>query len=240
MNFSTLETQVGAQRALLTYRSLPDGETIARHTTPANSPKRAVELIQEAQNEAWRIREEMAKSWSPAVLDLVIREVRSSEGTKGKAMTDDLHPIVGPLLKAKYPEGIDAHQREFVVKAWEEEKALRREAAKKAASPSRKINARETEKKKEFQRMKKCIEAYGSWLKGEKRQHGRDSIAAFPKQPNITLKRSGELISTLDSASRQPSVKTDLAELLRNAGFAHADATVAGDCLDLFKKTVTG
>lgn len=240
MNFADFtESAVQAKTALYEYLALPDAAAIASRMAPASSASTATDMILEANKEAWRIRLEMAKKWDEGTMARVDKMLDAEVG-KVPFQLRHLHPITGPLMSARYPDGAFAKMREqtllILQKEQEKEEAEKKNAAKQARKPARSKGGKKATESRERTLMVQCVEGYVIWAGNNSHPLRLGFSNQFPKPKGITRTRIDELLSTLIHALNTPSLLDGLCERLKHRGFPNATAKAVAECMALLTK----
>lgn len=236
-----LSEAAAVERAFEEYLALPDAATIAKHTSLPNSPREALELLQAAKKEAWRIRVEMVRGWANYVFGTVWAKIVTEVGTVPEGARR-VHPILGPLLSVYYGEKVPENKARLHVEKLEhaerlakEERLKKRAYAKASNGAARQREAAQaTNEKKEHGRMVECVKAFAKW----KREHPEASHADCPKPSGMSLKRAQALRGTLYAALTHPSVNDDLLAILQREGFPTATGKAVAECLEALKNNI--
>jgi hypothetical protein len=246
MDISKLELTIEAEKAFYQYLALPDADAIASRMKLAESARDAACSIEDAKAEAWRIRLEMASGWRRAVLARV-HNLASDHVGKIRHEIGEVHPLTGPLYKARYPNGILEHTLDKARAVWAEADAKR---ARKAATKSLKGDdpqsnaAKATNEKKERKRMKKSSIAFLRWaIENNEDILNSQAVMRFPKPNGISLKRVRELLGSLTLSLKHKSVKDEVLVTIKRNGFPNATRRAVTECLailQLCKKNVGG
>ncbi|MFZ2279911.1 MAG: hypothetical protein WAW39_19090 [Prosthecobacter sp.] len=202
MDIANLSEIVQAKEALYAYLALPDAAAIASRMHPANSASEAVKLILDAKNEAWRIRLEMAEDWDEATMARVDSMLDTELG-KVPYEQRKLHPITGPLMSARFPDGAFVKMRnkalQELLKEREEEEANRKEAAKITGKPARSKGGTNATKNREGALMVRCVKRYVELAETEKKSICLKSAREFQTTERIKKERLTEFLCTLVS-----------------------------------------
>ncbi len=225
------DSAVQAKTAFYAYLALPDAAAITSRMRLANSASEAVELILDAKNEAWRIRLEMAKDWDEGTMARVGKMLDAEVGEVPFELRH-LHPITGPLMKARFPDGAFAKMREKALLIWQEEHERKERRAKKKAAVAesdtpdpKSAAAKKTNREKERGRMTECVRSY---VKDPKKDSQR-------KYPGMSLDRSRELLGTLTNALKYPIAADEILEILNANGFKNATHEAVEECMTILK-----
>jgi len=233
------ESAVQAKTALYEYLALPDAAAIASRMRPASSASTAAGMIVDANKEAWRIRLEMAKMWDEGTMARVDKMLDAEVG-KVPFQVRHLHPITGPLMSARFPDGAFAKIREqallMMQKEQEKEEADKRESAKQARLPARRKGGKKATESRERTLMVRCVDGYVKWAGNNSHPLRLGFSNQFPKPEGITRTRIDELLSTLIHALNTPSLLDGLCERLQQRGFPNATAKAVAECMALLTK----
>ena len=239
MNLADFKDEMGF---LHEYLALPDAGTIASLVCPAKSASAAAKLYAEARDEAWRIRMEMAKSWSDDALIEVMKLLskRLSDVPRGSWR---VHPILGPLLAVRGPsQGID-RMLETMLRVCEDS-----EREEKRKAKQERFNAMSKEEREKYDArlltgtqsrerrvMTRCVQSYVDWVSSPEGKRGVESLRFFPKKRGITEERSVFLLGTLLTAIENESVEAELLQRLQERYFPSATETGIAECLSILR-----
>lgn len=200
MDLANLSGMVQAKAALYEYLALPDAAAIASRMRPASSASEAVKLILDAKNEAWRIRLKMAEDWDESTMARVDSMLDTEVG-KVPFEQRKLHPITGPLMSARYPDGAFVKMRKQalceLLKEQEEEEAERKETAKINRKPARSKGGKKATKNREGALMVRCVKRYVERAETEKKSICLESASEFQTTERIKKERITEFLRTL-------------------------------------------
>lgn len=248
---------------MVEYLALPDASAIASHMRPANSASAARQLIQDAEKEAWRIRLELAKTWDANTLDRVEAKVRAGLDTKADGLSgvrNEAHPLIGPLMSARFPDGAYAKVKEQALLIWqkEQEEELKKEAAAARAvlTTKHKKGAKIATQARERRLMIACVESYVKWAKVEGKTIGIESIQQSPKADRMSLERTHELLGTLVNALAHQTTNVEVVMLLNERHktrigrktqkkvnvhfFKYATQEAVAECMGILRKAIAG
>lgn len=255
MDLSELEPAALAERALHDYLALPDANAIARSTCPAASVSGAVQLLQSAKDEAWRIRLEMAQSWDDSTQARVDALLQAKVGKVPHAIRR-IHPVTGPLNLARFPNGPLAKMVADTMTMLSEERAQERSDAKRPGAKS-------TNERKERKWMTECVEGYVKWANENGVPADTKSIENFRELPGKNITRAHELLGILITGLKQnhsnDSILEDLKQLpvrrmekvwettkakqgKRKPEYLFKNPTLdaVADCMQILKKNIVG
>lgn len=237
--------QAAIERAYQEYLALPDADAIARHTSRPNSPREALALMQEAKDEAWRIRVETVRRWEDGVFGVVMAKLQTKAGNVADGARRT-HPLLGPLVSVYYDELVPQHQNKTRKQREESESAerlARRKRPKKIRSRAsgetvrQSEAAKKTNQTKEHRRMIECVRAFVNWAKA-RGPITQASVPEFPKPSGMGLKRSHELLGTLFTTLKNPSVSEDPLPIFHANGFQNATREAVTECLAILKNGI--
>ena len=236
--------QAAIEKAYQGYLALPDAAKIARHTRLPDSPSEGLALIQDAEDEAWKIRVEMVRKWEGGVFGVVLAKLDTKVGKvpEGARRT---HPILGPLLSVYYDELVPKHaaenhrqaqEREHAERLANEERSKKKARSKAAGEADRQSEAaKATNRKKEHKLMVGCVNDFVKWKKS-KGDPSETDLTQVPKRKGMDIKRSHELLGTLINALGNSSVRDELLTVLQMNGFPNATAEAVSECLAILPK----